>query len=264
MIAPLRRLTATLATSLLVACSGTGEGPTRLYDGSARLRVAEAAETSGQGEVALSLFAAAAAAEPDRAEVQARFSAALARGGNIGQAEQVLTRALERRRDHPLLLAGLGRLRLRAGAAEQALEIFTQLIAAAPRDAAALDGQGVALDLLGRHAEAERSYRQAMALAPDSIAPKNNLAISLLLAGRAAEAVAVLEPLALRSGTQPRIATNLAIARAAAGDGGVSQNVGTGPDKANDLTVLLQSLAADVRSGLTGRHHQFPSAEVAM
>ncbi len=76
----------------------------------------------------------------------------------------------------------------------------------------------MALDLLGRHAEAQQSYRAALAVAPGSITAANNLAMSLLLAGRPAEARELLQALALRPAAPPRVAVNLAIARAAAGE----------------------------------------------
>lgn len=257
----MNRALSSLAVScaaLLAACAGPQSAGTRDYDAASRLRVAAAAEASGQTDVALSMYAPAAAAEPGRAEVQARFAAALARSGNLAQAEQVLTRAIERRPDDPALLTQLGRLRLRSGATAQALEVFGRLLAAAPRNAEALDGHGVALDLLGRHAEAERNHRAALALAPDSLGTANNLAMSLLLAGRPGEAVAILEPLARMPAAPPRVVANLAIARAASGDREgartlLSARGSEGPGNSEGVDAVVQALSSSASAEAAGR-----------
>lgn len=229
--------------AILVGCAGPEAAGLREHDSASRLRVAAAAEASGQTDVALSMYAAAAAGEPDRAEVQARFAAALARSGNLAQAERVLDRAIERRPGDAALLLQLGRLRLRSGAAAQALDIFERLVAAAPRNAEALGGRGVALDLLGNHAEAEQSHRRALSLAPDSVAMANNLAMSLLLGGRPAEAAAILEPLARRPSAPPRVAANLAIAQAASGDRNGARSLAEGPGGAGAIEGILEALS---------------------
>ena len=164
----------------------------------------------------------------------------------------MLNRALERQSDDPALLMQLGRLRLRTGAAAQALEVFARLLAAAPRNADALDGQGVAFDLLGRHAEAERSHRAALALAPGSLRTANNLAVSLLLAGRAGEAAAVLEPLSHLSNAPPRVAANLAIARAASGDREAERSLADGAGGSGAVDQMLEALSASTEAEAAG------------
>jgi hypothetical protein len=98
MTRPLRCL-ALLSCLLAAGCGslpGLEEGGRQADTGNARLRVAAAAEESGQAQVALSMYAAAAAAEPGSAPIQARFVAALLRGGHVAQAGQVVNRALAR------------------------------------------------------------------------------------------------------------------------------------------------------------------------
>ena len=207
-----------------------------------RLRVAQAAESSGQTDVALSMYASAAAAEPGRPELQAAFAGALARAGNIGEAEEVLNRALQRSPNDQTLLLAVGRVRLRTGAAEEALAQFERVLQRSPRFAPALDGRGVALDLLGRHAEAQASYRAALVESPSSVSVANNLALSLLLDGKADEARAMLEPLARRGTAPSRIRANLAVARAATGDAaGARQLLG---EQANN--VDLGAITAEI------------------
>ncbi len=201
---PIRYAALLLAAGTLAACANPGE--VRDPDTASRLRVASAAEANGQMDVALSMYGSAAARDPNNAEVQARFAAALMRAGNRAQAEQVLAAAVQRRPDDPRLM-------------------FDRVLARDARSVPALDGRGVALDLMGRHPEAQESYRRAQALAPDSISVANNLGLSLLLDGRPDEARAVLEPLARRADANQRVTANYAISLAATGDEAAARNV---------------------------------------
>jgi len=214
----------------------------REMDTASRLRIADAAEAGGNVEIAASLLAAAAAAEPNRADVQARLAGALARAGNLPQAEEVLRRAIERNPNDPALQLQLGRLRLRTGAGEEALGIFDRLIARQPNSADALEGRGLALDLLDRPAEAQQAYVAARALAPSDMRIAGNLGFSLLLEGRGREARDVLEPFAGRANMPQRMRTSLAIARAMTGDREGALAV-LGPDVTRqDLDQLVAGL----------------------
>lgn len=210
------RLIASAFLGLLVA--GCATDGLRDPDAASRMRVAAVAESQGQLDVALSMYGAAAARDPDNVQAQTRFAAALMRTGNRAQAEQVLAAAVERRPNDRALMVQLGRLRLRSGQAGEALTLFDRVLAGDSRSAEALDGRGVALDLIGRHPEAQESYRRAQALAPNSVAIANNLGLSLLLDGRPDEARAVLEPLARRPDANERVTANYGISLAATGD----------------------------------------------
>ena len=210
-----RLASACLLGFLLAGCATDG---VREPDAASRMRVAAVAESQGQTDVALAMYSAAAAREPDNAQAQIRFAAALARGGNHSQAEQILAAAALRRPNDRALLVQLGRMRLRSGQAGEALTLFDRVLAADSRSSEALDGRGVALDLIGRHPEAQESYRRAQALAPNSITIANNLGLSLLLDNRPDEARAVLEPLARRPDATDRVTANYAISLAATGD----------------------------------------------
>ncbi|HWX50006.1 MAG TPA: tetratricopeptide repeat protein [Roseomonas sp.] len=182
-----------------------------------RLHVAAVAEQSGQGDVALSLYAATAEQAPDRPEVQLRYARALLGHQQPEKAMEVLQTALQKHAGDPGLLAEAGRVQLALGQAETALATYKALLRKSPQDVAALNGQGVALDLLGRHGEAQQSYRMAQAVSPDNLAAANNLALSTLLEGRADAAVALFDTLD-QPGAPERVRQNHAIARAVAGE----------------------------------------------
>ncbi len=223
-----------------VTLAGCATDEIRSPDAGTRMRVAAAAEANGQNDIALSMYGAAAARDPDNAEAQARFAMVLLRTGNRPQAERVLAAAIERRPSDRRLAVMLGRLRLQNGAAGEALSLFDRVLASDSRNVDALDGRGVALDLMGRHPEAQESYRRAQALSPESISVANNLGLSLLLDGRPDEARAVLEPLARRSDAPQRVTANYAISLAATGDEAAARAVlGEG---SGDLRALADTL----------------------
>lgn len=237
------------ATLLLTACGSSRrhEAELRAPDTASRLRVASAAMESGQTDIALSMFGAAAEAAPESVEAQTKYAALLIRAGKPEVADKVLARALEAKPNDPALQLALGKERIQTGAAAEALQLFDGLLARDGRNVAALNGRGMALDLLDRHAQAQQSYRAAQAIAPSDIPSANNLALSLLLEGRAAEAQAVLIPLSRRAGVPARVLNNLAIAQAAAsGRGGAGAGLASGPSSED-----LRTLAGALNTGAT-------------
>ncbi len=240
---PSRTFPGILMAVLLAGCAT--EGPRGGLDAASRMRLATVAEAQGQPDIALSMYAAAAANDPNNTMAQSRFAGALARSGNRAQAEQVLLAALERSPNDRGLMVQLGRMRLRNGQAGEALTLFDRVLASDSRSPEALDGRGVALDLMGRHPEAQDSYRRAQALAPNSIAIANNLGMSLLLDGRPDEARAVLEPLARRSDANERVTANYGISLAATGD--VAAARGVLGEAGGDVAALGDAFRASTR-----------------
>jgi Flp pilus assembly protein TadD len=234
------------AAALLTSCAGNEADSVvlRAPDTASRLRVAAAAAASGQTDIALSMYGAAAEAAPDNVEAQARFASLLIRAGKPELADQVLSQALGRKPSDPTLLLWLGIHRLETGAAGEALQIFDRLVGDRPHDVAALNGRGIALDLANRHADAQQTYREALQVAPSDLRSANNLAVSLLLDGRPAEARAVLLPLAHGAGVPPRLLNNLAIAQAAAGDVPGAEASLAGRPGAEDIRALATAFGA--------------------
>lgn len=189
------RLTLAAAATLLAGCTATPapQGAEAGLDAVRTLRVAAAAERGGQLGVALSIYAAAAAADPGDAAVAARYATALLRAGQPREARDALAEARRRHPGGAALLQAEARALLELGEAAPALALFEQHLQAAPADARSLNGRGVALDLLGRHAEARLAYRAARAAEPRNAVAAGNLALSLLLSGCADAALALLQ-----------------------------------------------------------------------
>lgn len=222
MAAVTTRLTrASLAVLLLGSVAGcAGGGGQRGADVASRLRIVSVAEASGQTEVAMSVLSSLASTAPDNVDVQARYARALARAGNVQEADVTVSQALRRKPGDPVLLLELGRIRLVEGRAAEAAEAFASVAASRPREVGAALGRGIAQDLLGQHPEAQASYRAVLAVDPQHLPALNNLALSMVLAGDANGAVPVLQRLASRSDAPARVRNNLAVAQAAVNERG--------------------------------------------
>lgn len=219
-------LRAASAALLLAACSGTpaqDQRPTANADASRALRVAAAAERGGQTDVALSIYASAAEANPADPDVAVRYATALMAAGQPQQGRAALAEARRRNPGNAALLQAEGRALLELGEAAAALALFEQHLVSAPRDARSLNGRGIALDLLGRHAEARMAYRAARLADPSNNLATGNLALSLMLSGCAEAAMAVLESSPRDAGTALWIGQMQGLARALTPGGGNEQ-----------------------------------------
>ena len=238
------RCSALLAAVLAVtsACSArNGEAELRTPDTASRLHIAETAAAAGQNDIALSMYVAAAAANPSDVQVQARLADMLIRVGKPDVAAETLTRALAARPSDPTLLRWLGNLRLEQGFTEAALQIYDGLVTRKPDDVAALNGKAVALDLLGRHQAAQQTYRLAQSIAPGDLQTANNLAVSLLIDNQPSAAKDILAPFAHQPNLPERAINNFSIAQAAAGSI-VAETSTTSTLSAEDLRTLSTAL----------------------
>lgn len=231
------------ALTLTSACSARNGDQVELRtpDTASRLHIAETAAAAGQNDIALSMYVAAAAANPNDVQVQARLADMLIRVGKPNVAAETLTRALAARPSDPTLLRWLGNLRLEQGFTEAALQIYDGLITRKPDDVAALNGKAVALDLLGRHQAAQQTYRLAQSIAPADLQTANNLAVSLLIDNQPLAAKNILAPFAQQPNLPERAINNFSIAQAAAGNTAAETST-TSTLNAGDLRILSTAL----------------------
>jgi Flp pilus assembly protein TadD len=240
-----RGLVLTLAGTgwLLAGCaSGPGTNADNGLTAAARLRVAAAAETSGDQQTAASMYLAAANEAPADGAVQLRSAEGLARNNRLDGAESVLQRRLKTNPKEHDLLRTLGAVQVLAGKPLQAVQTLSRLLTDKPDDMPALVDEAVALDILHRHAEAQALYARALAHSPEDAAISNDIAVSLLLSGRAAEAQRVLAPFAGAAGLPERIRTNLGIIDAAAARPADAQGLLGSKIDAAGLATLMQAI----------------------
>ena len=231
-----------IAGAVLSGCASLQGGAKSGFTSDSRLRVAEAAEQSGDKDMAASQFAAAAEASPEDTATQIAAAGGLARAGKWPAARDLLTVRLKAHPNDPNLLRALASLHLLAGQFGPAIARLDQALAVAPSDTNALVDKAVALDLQHRHAEAQRLYRRALAILPDDPVISNDLAVSLMIEGRIREAQDVLAPFADSDTVPERLKNNLGILFAANGDTEDSRRMLEGRLADADLTALTHAL----------------------
>jgi Flp pilus assembly protein TadD len=242
-----------LALAVGVCAALTACGSSNIHEPSltadAQLQVAEAADASGDSELAISKYSAAAASEPSNIGLQLRCADALARYGKITQARQLLTERLRTNHDQPDLIRALALVDLVAGAPTRAIAQFDQILAVNPADTRTLADKAVALDLQGQHPEAQAIYRQVLAARPNDPAVRNNLAISMMLEGHIHQALQTLAPMQDAETSPPRLKVNLGVLFAATGDLEHSRQLLGDRASDADLSALTQVLKSSAGGG---------------
>jgi len=201
----------------LSACGPTPTNPPTLA-GQARVRVGDAAQTSGDPVLAASMYAQASSEAPHDAAIQLRYANALMGAGQITQARDLLIKHIPLVSQPLELRRGLGSLYVLEGQPSSALLELDAVLAAQPGDMRAVLNKAIALDLLHRHQEAQPLYLKALAESPDDPVVKNDYAMSLMLQGRVREAKDLLTPYRGAGNIPQRITTNLGVLLAANGD----------------------------------------------
>jgi Flp pilus assembly protein TadD len=243
---------------LLAGCAGAGHQAARAPSAHERLRLAAAAEANNNLEVALSIYRNAAEAEPDNAEVQARYARALVDRGAHAEAVLVLEQALARRPRHRPLLLALARTQLRGNDLRAAGQTFQRVLEQAPGDPDALNGLGVIADISGEHELAQERYREGLRRAPTHTGLRNNLALSLALTGAASEAKEMLQHLRREGNTDVRVRHNLALVSAMTGDDAAARRL-----SAAELDALEQQQLVAAASLLAAAGRSAPPARAS-
>jgi Flp pilus assembly protein TadD len=239
------------ACAALAACTSSDAERQPTLTADARLQVAAAADASGDSELAISMYTAAAASEPSNITLQLRCADALARDGKVAQARQLLTERLRTNRGQPDLIRALALIDLMAGQPAQAIAGFDRVLAVSRGDVRALVDKAVALDLQGQHAAAQAIYRQVLATAPNDAATKNDLAVSMMLEGRIRQALEMLAPMRDTDGSPQRLRVNLGILYAATGNIERSRQLLGDRVSDGDLSTLTRALASTATEGRT-------------
>jgi Flp pilus assembly protein TadD len=203
--------------AILAACAAPEAKSRDQVAGLPSVRVAEAAVSSGDLQLAESIYAKASAAAPSDAAMQVRYADALIRGKKIAQARGVLVSHLNTVRDPGLLRGPLGIVYIMQGEPAAALKELDAANAADPANMRWIINKAIALDLLGQHTEAQALYRQVLANDPDDTIVTNNLALSLALSGQKGDAARLASSLADRTDLPERITLTQAVLRAANG-----------------------------------------------
>jgi Flp pilus assembly protein TadD len=191
---PLVRLTFMGLISLSVSACAGGQSQDSLeqervtQDPAAMMRIANAADQSGDVTGAIAFFRRAAALQPDSASAQTGIAKTLAEQGHVGEAVDTLRSAHAHMPSDELISTTLGRLLVATHCTTEALDVFHDGLQHNPQSIPLLIGQAVALDQIGKHADAQNSYRQVMAIDPNNAAAHRDLKLSLSQSGRGSAA----------------------------------------------------------------------------
>jgi Flp pilus assembly protein TadD len=240
------------ACCVLTACASKTAQRQPALTTEARLQVAEAADASGDSDLAISMYTAAATNEPSNIALQLRCADALARNGKITQARQMLSERLRSNPRQPDLIRALALIDLVAGQPAQAIAGLDQVLASNPGDVRALVDKAVALDLQGQHGAAQAIYRQVLATTPDDAATRNDLAMSLMMEGRTHQALETLVPMQDADNAPQRLRVNLGILYAATGNAERSRQLLGDRISDDDLSTLTRALASSAAADRTG------------
>ena len=241
------------ACTVLTACASIGPKHQTALSTEAALQVAAEAEASGNNDLAMSMYAEAAAREPGNVELQLRYTDALARSGKISQARQLITERLRANPGNPELLRASALIDLVTGEAKQAIAGLDRVLAANPGDIRALVDKGIALDLQGQHTAAQAIYREVLAREPNDPATTNDLAVSLMLEGRTGQALETLAPIQQTGNMPERAKVNLGILYAATGHPEQSRLLLGDRVKDGDLLALTHALVATAGENSRGQ-----------
>jgi Flp pilus assembly protein TadD len=183
----------------LSACSaGSGDDAIRqeqvAKDPGAMVRIAEAAESSGDLASAAAFYHRAAELQPDLPAAQIGEGRVLALQGDVDQALDTLRAAHGLNPRDGELTKTLGRLLIATGHPEEAVRVFQQGLDSDPSSAAMLVDKGVALDKSGRHSDAQLAYQAALRINPNDAAARGNINVSRSLASGLAGAAGASLP----------------------------------------------------------------------
>lgn len=217
------------------------------------MQVAAAAESAGDSDLAVSMYTAAAASEPDNVGLQLQSADGLARNGRIVEARQLLAERLRANRGQPDLMRALALVDLVADRPAQAINELDHILKGRPGDPRALVDKAIGLDLQGHHTEAQAIYRQVLAESPGDATTTNDLAVSLMLSGRTQQALETLSPMRDADGTPQKLKVNLGVLYAARGN--VEQAHELLGDRVSDgeLSALTQALGASAVASPTAK-----------
>lgn len=204
-----------LAALALTGCEGLRQAATRPEANRSSIRTARNALADGQAQTALSIARGVLTVDPKNVGALTAAGDADAALNNRLEAAKYFRQALAIDSSYVPAHLGQGKLKLRDDV-KGAEADFRAIVAANPKDTAALTDLGVALDLQERHKEAQAYYVTAISLNPDIMSARVNLGLSLALSGDAAKAEDMLRD-AAQAGPTARVRADFAVAELLAG-----------------------------------------------
>lgn len=173
------------------------------------LHIADSALSSGNTELALTLYDKALQAKPDSIEAQLGLADTVYQAGDLERARVLYARTADSAPSNLRSKLGLARVALRQRRLDDASALYRSLAAQLPDNPVTAEGLGTVLDLQGRHDEAQAVYRAALRAHPEAQGLTTDLGLSLILANKPREAANVLLEIAGLANARRRRARTL-------------------------------------------------------
>ncbi len=200
----------------LAGCTGNSATSSASEANRPSLKAARAALTEGEAATSLGIAKGILSAEPKNVAALVQAGDAEVALGNHVTAEHDYRAATDI--DPGYVPARLGKAKLKLRDDPKGAEAeFRAILAANPRDAAAMTDLGVALDLQERHKEAQAQYMAALAVNPDLTSPRVNMGLSLALSGDPMKAEQMLRDASEAGPVPPKVRADFALAQVMAG-----------------------------------------------
>ena len=183
-LAPLlNRLASTATAAAPSATPSESSAPSASVDTVAVLRQAMQLHQQGQLYPASQLYQQVLREDPSNALALHYLGVLAMQGGQPGDGERLIRRALALRDDLPDLHNNLGLCLRQLDRNEEALACYEAALALKPDYVEAMNNYGLDLQILRRPAQAQQWFERALALRPDFAQAHWNLSLALLLQG---------------------------------------------------------------------------------
>ena len=205
-----------LSLDPLNANGRTGSAPVVSYD--AVMHIAAASRSSGDFSNAVNLYRHAATMEPQKPEPLVALGGTLLDMGQVDEAIVNYNAALKFNAQDPDALRGLAQAYLKSGRPELADAALAIAYQSTPNDPKLLLLMGIAADYAGQQEEAQARYQTALTLAPGDRVLSLDLALSFALSAKFDQSIALLKPIAARTGSSAAERETLALIYGLKGD----------------------------------------------
>ncbi|MFM0758159.1 tetratricopeptide repeat protein [Paraburkholderia strydomiana] len=234
------------------------------------LHIADSALSSGNTELALTLYDKALQARPDSIEAQLGLADTVYEAGDLERARVLYARTAEPAPSNLRSKLGLARVALRQRRLDDASALYRSLAAQLPDNPVTAEGLGTVLDLQGRHDEAQAVYRAALRAHPEVQGLTTDLGLSLILANKPREAANVLLEIAGLANAPPQARQNLALAYALLGNRNAAKQIlqadlppGSVEDNLRFYETLRSRLGAPTGAPAATRVRALPADHIA-
>jgi Flp pilus assembly protein TadD len=179
---------------------------------SGELRIAESALSSGNMDMATTIYERVLQSNPQSVEALTGLGNTLYAVGDFTRAGVYYSRAVAIDSSAPAPLIGVARVAIHQRRFDDAIATYQRVLTESPDDPLAAAGLGAAYDLKGEHATAQSVLRDALKRNPGDTSIAINLGTSLIMSGKPRDGANVLLDVTRYPAAPPQARQDLALA----------------------------------------------------